>query len=221
MTIDRRHTRSTDRHTCRTLTAVALLSATTHGTTLAADQTQVGAGNATAVALAMRVPLVQSAMRYLVEQAEEIRDRDLKAATLDILKNPGICVIHRRGLATATAQDAVVQRLLDKGLINSTDATSFPSGIRAAIFPPLRHPEAACPQLPQPFESAVPSTVITRTRVACGCTKPTTTGWMSLLKLNTNRASGTSVAMASPPLSSRMKMTIGFVTTMRIVTATC
>ncbi len=120
----------------------------------AADQTQPGAGNAAALALAQKSPLVQSAVRFLIGQAEQIHDLVLRSATLDILKNAKTCVMHRRGLGTPQAQDAVVQALFDRGLINRADAAAFPSGVRAAIFPPLAQGSADCPQLPQPLESA-------------------------------------------------------------------
>ncbi len=120
----------------------------------AADQTQPGAGNAAAVALAQHSPLVQSAMRYLVDQAGHLHDRPLRMATLDILQNPKTCVMHRRGLATPQAQDAVIEALFDAGLINRADAAAFPSGVRAAIFPPVLQAATDCPQLPQPLESA-------------------------------------------------------------------
>jgi len=121
---------------------------------LAADQTQPGAGNAAALQLAHQSPLVQSAMRFLGAQAEQIHDRALRAATLDILKNPRTCVLHRRGLAAAQAQDAVIRTLMDQGLVNAADAAAFPAGVRAAIFPPILQADTDCPQLPQPLESA-------------------------------------------------------------------
>jgi hypothetical protein len=130
--------------------AIAVLASQT----LAADQTQPGAGNAAAVQLAHRSPLVQSAMRFLGAQVKRIRDRTLRAATLDILSNARTCVLHRRGLATAQAQDAVVRTLMDQGLVNTADAAAFPAGIRAAIFPPILLADSNCPQLPQPLESA-------------------------------------------------------------------
>ena len=134
--------------------ATALVALFAGQAAVAADQTQPGAGNAAAVQLARQSPLVQSAMKALTAQAEHINDRSLRIATLDILKNPKTCVMHRRGLATPAAQDAVIQTLFDHGLINRADATAFPSGVRAAIFPPILEAETDCPQLPQPLESA-------------------------------------------------------------------
>lgn len=83
----------------RHLAAAALLAFIAGRSAIAADQTQPGAGNAAAVQLAQRSPLVQSSVRFLVAQAEHIRDRNLRGATLDILRNPKTCVVHRRGLA--------------------------------------------------------------------------------------------------------------------------
>ena len=143
------------RFPARTIAAATALVALFAGqAAVAADQTQPGAGNAAAVQLARQSPLVQSAMKTLATQAEQINDRALRIATLDILNNPKTCVMHRRGLATPAAQDVVIQTLFDQGLINRADATVFPSGIRAAIFPPILQAETDCPQLPQPLESA-------------------------------------------------------------------
>lgn len=135
-------------------TATAAMMFLSSTASMAADQTQPGDGNAAAIRLAKQSPLVRSAMRYLIAQGERIGDRTLRAATLDILKNPATCAVHRRGLATAQAQDEVIQTLFEQGLINRADATAFPSGVRAAIFPPVLQADAACPQLPQPLESA-------------------------------------------------------------------
>jgi len=136
------------------LTAIAGAVVVLANPALAADQTQPGAGNAAALQLARQSPLVQSAMRFLGAQAEQIHDRTLRAATLDILKNPRTCALHRRGLASAQAQDAVIRTLTDQGLVNAADAAAFPAGVRVAIFPPILQADADCPQLPQPLESA-------------------------------------------------------------------
>jgi len=136
------------------LTAIAGAVVVLANPALAADQTQPGAGNAAALQLARQSPLVQSAMRFLGAQAEQIHDRTLRAATLDILKNPRTCALHRRGLASAQAQDAVIRTLTDQGLVNAADAAAFPAGVRVAVFPPILQADADCPQLPQPLESA-------------------------------------------------------------------
>jgi len=138
----------------RIAAAALSLALLPHQAVWAADQTQPGAGNAAAVRLAHQSPLVQSAMHFLVAQAGHIQDRKLRGATLDILTNAKTCVMHRRGLETAQAQDAVIQTLFEQGLVNRADASAFPSGVRAAIFPPVLQAESDCPQLPQPLESS-------------------------------------------------------------------
>ena len=138
----------------RRVIAAAVLALCATLAAQAADQTQIGQGNAAAIALAQRSPLVQSAMRDLIEQAGRIRDRALRSATLDILQNPRTCAMHRRGLGSTEAQDAVVQALLDAGLVNRADSAAFAAGVRAAVFPPVLQAESSCPQLPQPLESA-------------------------------------------------------------------
>lgn len=120
----------------------------------AADQTQPGAGNAAAVQLADSSPLVRSATRFLFEQALQIRNSSVRAATLDILVSPRTCAKHRAGLGSDAAKDAVISALTSAGLVNPADAASFPGGLRAAIFPPVLEESSDCPQLPQPFRSA-------------------------------------------------------------------
>jgi len=133
---------------------VATMAFATSTTAIAADQTQPGAGNAAAVALADRSPLVRSAIRFLLVQAAQIRNRDLRNATLDILANPHTCARHRIGLASDAAKDAVIDALTTSGLVNPADATTLAGGLRTAIFPPLTAADTSCPQLPQPYRSA-------------------------------------------------------------------
>ncbi len=140
--------------TSRAMAAIAMAGAFAIPSARAADQTQPGAGNAAAAQLARQSPLVQSAMKYLSDQAERIHDQSLRATTLDILRNPMSCAVHRRGLATAESQDAIIATLLAQGLVSAADGAAFPSGLRAAIFPPILQPASACPQLPQPLVSA-------------------------------------------------------------------
>jgi hypothetical protein len=118
-----------------------------------ADQSTIGAGNATAVNLAERSPLVQSARRLLREQAARIHDPKLRAATLDAISNPNTCVAHRAGLS-ASQQAAILKALADLGLLDAKNAGTFPNGLRAGVFPPLVEEGSACPKLPQPFYSA-------------------------------------------------------------------
>jgi len=120
----------------------------------AADQTVPGAGNAAATQLADGSPLVRSAMSFLVGQASQIQDAGLRAASLDILANRHVCALHRVGLATTDARNAIVQQLLAAGLVNATDAANFPGGAVTGIFPPVLQASSFCPQLPQPFQAA-------------------------------------------------------------------
>lgn len=117
------------------------------------DQTQPGAGNATAAAIAAASPRVLQAERFLTGQARRIGDHMIRTETLDIL-DPRVCIRHRVGLGTTAAKDAVVQKLLSAGLVNADDAASIPGGLRASIFPPVLQDGSSCPQLPQPFRSA-------------------------------------------------------------------
>jgi hypothetical protein len=130
---------------------IALLSS---GASYAADQTVPGAGNAVAAATAAASPRVSQAKRFLLDQAQRVGDRAVRAETLDILGNPRVCIRHRIGLSTPAAKDAIVQKLLAAGLVNAADGAAFPGGLRAGVFPPALQEDSNCPQLPQPFDSA-------------------------------------------------------------------
>ena len=143
-------------------TLLASLAVLTGGTAFAADQTVPGAGNATAAATAASSPRVAQAERFLIDQAERIRDRAIRAATLDLLANPHVCIRHRIGLGTTAAKDAVIARLLAAGLVSADDGASFPGGLRAGVFPPALADGTACPQLPMPFRAALGVVAIAR-----------------------------------------------------------
>ncbi len=117
------------------------------------DQTRVGAGNAAAVALASRSPLVQSAQETLEQHAGEIRDRALRHATLDAIGNRDTCIAHRAGLSEGD-KDAIVRALVKANLLVMADGAGIVGGARAGVFPPVRDDGGACPQLPQRFWSA-------------------------------------------------------------------
>ncbi|HEX3763745.1 MAG TPA: hypothetical protein VHW23_33850 [Kofleriaceae bacterium] len=138
----------------RSGTLLASLALLTGGTAFAADQTVPGAGNPTAAATAASSPRVAQAEQFLIDQAERIHDRAIRAATLDLLANPHVCIRHRIGLGTTAAKDAVVAKLLAAGLISADDGASFPGGLRAGVFPPALADGTACPQLPMPFRAA-------------------------------------------------------------------
>ncbi len=120
---------------------------------LAADQTIPGTGNTTAISLSSKSPLVQSARKLLVQQTKQIQNASLRNATLDAISNTKTCVKHRAGLNDSQKQ-AIVQTLLQQGLLDPSDDSTFPGGLKAGVFPPLRNDGSACPQLPQTFFSA-------------------------------------------------------------------
>jgi hypothetical protein len=135
------------------LPAVAVICLVVTSPVYAVDQTIPGAGNAAAMALADRSPLVKSALARIEGQISTISDPGLRAATHDALFNPDTCVSHRARLAESDKK-AVVAELQQQGLLNATDADAFPGGALAGIFPPLRDDGTACPHLPQAFASA-------------------------------------------------------------------
>lgn len=138
---------------CGLLTSIIFLA----GTAFAADQTVPGAGNANAAALARRSPIVQSAFNFLLSQAGRIKDPVLRKQTLDAIGNAHTCVTHRANL-TEAKKDAIVQTLINQGLLNPADAAGIQGGAKAGVFPPVLNDNTACPQLPQPFISAPGST---------------------------------------------------------------
>src|SRR5262249_2756307 len=122
------------------------------------DQTKPGAGNAAAIALAKRSPLVQSAYKFLLSQAAKIGDDKLRKETLDALgDNP--CVRHRANLTDAQ-KDAIIATLVAQKLVNPADAASIVGGVKAGIFPALLNDGTTCPKLPQKFFSAPGSTSV-------------------------------------------------------------
>src|SRR5216683_1288068 len=119
----------------------------------AQDQTVPGAGNATAVTLSNKSPMVQSAKQFLLNNINRIDDASVRAITLDAIGNPTTCVAHRASLKQ-TDKDAILQALIAAGLLDVRDNSTFPGGLIAGVFPPLLGDGGACPQLPQTFFSA-------------------------------------------------------------------
>jgi hypothetical protein len=62
-------------------------------------------------------------------------------------------VKHRTGTDDAK-KTAILSQLMAAGLVDPADDSSFPGGLRAGVFPPLKDEGSACPHLPQPFHSA-------------------------------------------------------------------
>jgi hypothetical protein len=118
-----------------------------------ADQTAPGAGNAAAVALSGKSPMVQSAKEFLLGRINSIDNSTVRAITLDAVTNPATCVTHRANLKDGD-KDAILQALVAAGLIDVRDDSTFPGGLKAGVFPPLLEDGSACPQLPQSFFSA-------------------------------------------------------------------
>ena len=115
------------------------------------DQTKPGAGNAAAMALAKKSPIVQSAYQFVLSQGARIKDAQLRKETLDALESP--CIRHRANLSEAQ-KDAIVATLVSQGLVNPANATAISGGVRAGVFPPVLNDGSACPKLPQAFFSA-------------------------------------------------------------------
>jgi len=119
----------------------------------AQDQTVPGAGNATAIALSNKSPMVQSAKEFLLKNIKRIDDASARAITLDAIANPTTCVAHRTGLQESD-KNTILQELIAAGLVDVRDNSTFPGGLKAGVFPPLLEDGNACPKLPQTFFSA-------------------------------------------------------------------
>jgi hypothetical protein len=133
--------------------AVAVILSASSFVPAVAQQTTPGAGNANAVTLAQKSPIVQSAFRFLLAQTDSLKDRHLRQQTEDAIGNPKTCVQHRAGI-TPAKKAALLQQLLAAGLVDPNDDATFPGGLLAGVFPPILNEGSACPQLPQAFYSA-------------------------------------------------------------------
>jgi hypothetical protein len=117
------------------------------------SQTTPGAGNAEATKIAQSSPLIQSAYEFLIQQAKQIQTASYRNATLDAINNPNTCITHRTGL-TDSKKQAILQQLVQAGLVDTADDSTFPGGLIAGVFPPVLEDGSACPKLPQPFFAA-------------------------------------------------------------------
>jgi hypothetical protein len=118
----------------------------------AADQTQVGAGNARAQQIGSASPLVQSAVELLEQNARQIEDPGLRAATLDSFQNRNSCIRHRANVTDAV-KNQIIATLTAQNLVNPADAASITGGLKAGIFPPVVNDGTACPTLPLSFKA--------------------------------------------------------------------
>jgi hypothetical protein len=116
-------------------------------------QPKPGTGNALAMETAKHSPLITSATDFLIAQTNLLHDENLRSQTRDALANPETCILHRANLTPAKKQ-AIINALLAAGLLSKADDATFPGGLLAGVFPPVRDDDTACPHLPQNFSSA-------------------------------------------------------------------
>src|SRR5258708_26515815 len=117
------------------------------------DQTKPGAGNAAAAALASDSTMVQSSFTFLQRQMNRIQGLNTRFQTADAFTNLGTCVQTRVGV-TDSKKDAILQTLVDQGLVNPPDAASINGGVKAGVFPALVNDGSNCPTLPMPEYAA-------------------------------------------------------------------
>lgn len=130
-------------------TLLSCLALNAHAT----DQTAPGAGNVRANQIAAGSPRVQDAHRFLVAQAQQIGDTKLRQATLNLLSKDRFCVTSRAGLSDAD-KARLLSQLQAAGLVEPSDDTTFPGGLKAGVFPPLLDEASTCPHLPMNFDAA-------------------------------------------------------------------
>src|SRR5216684_7220464 len=92
----------------------------------AQDQSVPGAGNATAIALSSKSPMVRSAKEFLLERIKKIDNATIRAITLDAIANPTTCVTHRTGMKESE-KEAILQELIAAGLVDIRDDATFPN----------------------------------------------------------------------------------------------
>jgi len=112
-----------------------------------ADPNKVGEGNALALKTGSASPLVQSAMRVILKNVRQIHDEAIRVATLDALRNPATCVVHRVRV-NDEVRAAIIVKLKEEGLL--AEGGEAESG----IFPPLNAEGSACPRLPLTLSGA-------------------------------------------------------------------
>ena len=120
---------------------------------LAANQARPGAGNHLAEAIAARPPLIQSAVSRLIKNAQEIRDRQLRNATLDLLSNPRTCIAHRAHL-NESDKEGILRQLSAEKFVDPKDASQIEGGMEAGVFPPVADDGTPCPHSLLSFQAA-------------------------------------------------------------------
>src|SRR6266851_5526032 len=96
----------------------------------ASDQTTTGPGNAAAVALSAKSPLVRSAKGFLLQEVALIGNSGLREATRDAIANDATCVRHRAGV-DGERKAAILDRLIAEGLVAREDDARIPGGLLA------------------------------------------------------------------------------------------
>ncbi len=91
---------------------------------------EIGAGNELALQTSRASPLVQAAMRDILEKVRRIGDLKLRNLTLDAVGNPRTCVAHRVGV-TEEVKTILLDKLIGQGLLNSQETA------REGVFPPV------------------------------------------------------------------------------------
>ncbi len=107
----------------------------------------IGAGNARALAIAARSPVVKAARARLERAAASIRDPLLRRETQAILRDSGVCVVSRKGVDQARKRQ-LLQALKDEHLIEQGP------DLESGVFPPLKNEASDCPEVPQSYYSA-------------------------------------------------------------------
>lgn len=116
----------------------------------ATDQTQPGAGNQTAEAIARKSPLIRRALARLTHNANSIQSAELRRQALDAFTNPQTCVAHRASL-TEIEKQKIVRKLIAEKLLRPEDGGDVEGGAQAGIFPPVLKDGSGCPQLALQF----------------------------------------------------------------------
>ena len=119
----------------------------------AADQTQLGAGNARAETIGTGSPLVKTAFDYLTNAAQGISDSNVRQQTLDSFQSSNFCIQHRANVSDSV-KNQIISTLTAQNLVNPADGAAITGGLKAGIFPPVIADGNACPLQPLSFKAA-------------------------------------------------------------------
>ncbi len=116
-------------------------------------QPVIGKGNARALAIAKKSPLIQSNFLLLKTNVLKIKNKELRKTTMDAINNPRTILKHRAGLSLID-KISIIQELIRNNLVDTADEKLFPGGLMAGIFPPVLNDGTSSASVPQPFEAA-------------------------------------------------------------------